>query len=412
MTVQSDCPHLERFGYGGDIVATSEAFMMNFDMAGFYAKTVLDWGDAVRPDGRLTDTAPFVGIDYCGVGWAMVHPLLLEQLYRYYGDRALIEEQLPVAIRWIDVVAAQRQDGLIVKGLGDHEALIPARSPAHLTPKFIDSARRIASLSRIIGKEEDAARFDQMANESAAAWTKAFLDSATGKVADGAQSTQAFALGFGAVPEASRQAAFDQLVANLTAFEDGPRLTTGIYGTWIMLEQLSKYGRSDLAYGLANRETFPSWKWMLKNGATSLWEHWEQEQNTYSHSHPMFGSISTWYFRWLGGIQCADDAVAFNRIMLRPQIPAGLDWVKTSHQSIRGEIVSNWSINGETRVFEFTIPVGVTAIAEIPARAEETLTEGGKALSESPEIKCLESTSSLHRMELGSGTYRFETNVE
>jgi alpha-L-rhamnosidase len=39
MTVQSDCPHRERFGYGGDIVATSEAFMMNFDMAGFYVKT-------------------------------------------------------------------------------------------------------------------------------------------------------------------------------------------------------------------------------------------------------------------------------------------------------------------------------------------------------------------------------------
>jgi alpha-L-rhamnosidase len=411
MTVQSDCPHRERFGYGGDIVATSEAFMMNFDMAGFYVKTVRDWGDAVRSDGLLTDTAPFVGIDYCGVGWAMVHPLLLEQLYRYYGDRALIEEQLPVAIRWIDVVAAQRQDGLIVKGLGDHEALIPARSPAHLTPKFIDSARRIERLSRIIGKVEDAERFDQMANESEAAWSKAFLDPATGKVADGAQSTQTFALGFGAVPEESRKAVFDQLVGSLTAVEDSPRLTTGIYGTWIMLEQLSKHGRSDLAYGLANRETFPSWKWMIKNGATSLWEHWEQEQNTYSHSHPMFGSVSTWYFRWLGGIQCADDAVGFDRIMLRPQIPAGLDWVKTSHQSLRGEIVSNWSVNGKERVFEFTIPVGVTAIAEIPARAEETLTEGGKALGESPEIKLLESSASIHRVEIGSGTYRFETKL-
>ncbi len=412
MTVQSDCPHRERFGYGGDIVATSEAFMMNFDMAGFYAKTVRDWGDAVRPDGRLTDTAPFVGIDYCGVGWAMVHPLLLEQLYRYYGDRSLLEEQLPVALRWIDVVAAARQDGLVVKGLGDHEALIPARGPEHLTPMFIDSARRIARLARIVGNETDAARLDQMANESATAWAKAFLDPATGKVADGAQSTQGFALGFGAVPEESRKAVFDQLVANLTATEDSPRLTTGIYGTWIMLEQLSKHGRSDLAYGLANRETFPSWKWMLKNGATTLWEHWEQEESTYSHNHPMFGSISTWYFRWLGGIQCADDAVAFNRIMLRPQIQPGLDWVKSSHQSIRGEIVSNWSVNGNERVFEFVIPVGVTAIAELPARAGEVLTEVGKPLSESPEIKPLESTPSVHRMELGSGTYRFETNLE
>jgi alpha-L-rhamnosidase len=125
----------------------------------------------------------------------------------------------------------------------------------------------------------------------------------------------------------------------------------------------------------------------------------------------MFGSVSTWYFRWLGGIQCADDAVGFDRIMLRPQIPAGLDWVNTSHQSLRGEIVSNWSVNGKERVFEFTIPVGVTAIAEIPARAEETLTEGGKALGESPEIKLLESSASIHRVEIGSGTYRFETKL-
>ncbi len=412
MTVQSDCPHRERFGYGGDIVATSEAFMMNFDMAGFYAKTVRDWGDAVRPDGRLTDTAPFVGIDYCGVGWAMVHPLLVEQLYRYYGDRELLEEQLPAALRWIDVVAAARQNGLVMKGLGDHEALIPARSPAHLTPKFIDSARRIARLCRIVGNEADATRLDQIATESAAAWAKTYLDAATGKVADGSQSSQAFALGFGAVAEESRQAVFDQLVANLTSVEDSPRLTTGIYGTWIMLEQLSKHGRSDLAYGLVNRETFPSWKWMLKNGATTLWEHWEQEENTYSHNHPMFGSISTWYFRWLGGIQCADDAVAFNRIVLRPQLQAGLDWVKTSHQSIRGEIISNWSVNGDQRVFEFTIPVGATAVAELPARADEILTEGGNSLEGSPGIKLLESSATANRIALGSGSYRFETNVK
>ena len=88
-SVQSDCPHRERFGYGGDIVATSDAMMLNLDMAGFYAKAVTDWTDAARADGMLTDTAPFVGIQYCGVGWAMVHPLLQSQLYRYYGDRRI-----------------------------------------------------------------------------------------------------------------------------------------------------------------------------------------------------------------------------------------------------------------------------------------------------------------------------------
>ncbi|MCZ6771229.1 MAG: family 78 glycoside hydrolase catalytic domain, partial [Proteobacteria bacterium] len=72
--VQSDCPHRERFGYGGDLVTTSDAFMLNYDMAGFYAKALLDWQDSAMPNGMLTDTAPSVGIQYCGVGWAMAHP--------------------------------------------------------------------------------------------------------------------------------------------------------------------------------------------------------------------------------------------------------------------------------------------------------------------------------------------------
>ena len=130
----------------------------------------------------------------------------------------------------------------------------------------------------------------------------------------------------------------------LTRTDDGPRLTTGIFGTRFLLEELSQNGRNDLAYALADRNTFPSWGWMLENDATTLWEHWDGSDNTFSHNHPMFGSISAWFFRWLGGIQAADDAVGFDRIVIRPQVVAGLEWVKCSHRSIRGMIESNWSV--------------------------------------------------------------------
>ena len=121
--MQSDCPHREKFGYGGDIVAASDALMLNFDMARFYAKTVHDWARQRPHDGMLTDTAPFVGIQYCGVGWAMVHPRLLWQLHQYYGDRRLIERQYDTARRWLELVAAANPDHLVRKGLGDHETL-------------------------------------------------------------------------------------------------------------------------------------------------------------------------------------------------------------------------------------------------------------------------------------------------
>jgi alpha-L-rhamnosidase len=406
VSVQSDCPHRERFGYGGDIAATSETFLMNFNMAGFYAKTVRDWGDAARPDGRLTDTAPFVGIDYCGVGWAMAHPLLLEQLYQHYGMVRLLEEQVPIAIRWLDGEAARRKDGLMVKGLSDHEALVKAGGPVLTTPMFIDAARRVGRLARLIGRGDDAARCEKMAHESASSWASAFLDANTGKVGDGSQSNQTFALGFGAAPVASRPLVFQQLLNGIKA-PDGPRLSTGIFGTRFLLEELSRNGRSDLAFALADRKTFPSWGWMLENDATTLWEHWAKDDNTYSHNHPMFGSISGWFFRWLGGIQTADDAVGCDRIEIRPQVVAGLEWVKCSHRSVRGLIESNWVITPTETKFEIVIPPDTKALVELPAQPGDVLSEGGRPVADLEEIKELESGSATRRFRLGSGRYQF-----
>jgi alpha-L-rhamnosidase len=406
VSVQSDCPHRERFAYGGDIVATSEAFLMNFDMAGFYAKAVRDWADAARPDGRFTDTAPFVGIDYCGVGWAMVHPLLLEQLYQYYGDRSLLEEQIPIALRWLEGEAARRKDGLVTQGLGDHEALAGADVPVLTTPMFADTARRVARLARLIGREADADRCEAMAVESARAWANAFLDSETGKVGGGSQSEQAFALGFGAAPPAARPLIFERLVEGLAA-PDGPRLTTGIFGTRFLPEELSRNGRSDLAFALADRSTFPSWGWMLENDATTLWEHWAGSDNSYSHNHPMFGSVSAWFFRWLGGIQPADDAVGFDRIVIRPQVVPGLEWVKCWHRSIRGLVESNWTATSAKLRFEIVIPPDASALVELPARPGDVLSEGGRPIAEVEDIEILAPGPAGHRLRIGSGRYEF-----
>jgi len=239
--VQSDCPHRERFAYGGDIVATSESFMMNFDMSGFYAKTVRDWSNAAKPDGRFTDTAPFVGIDYCGVGWAMVHPWLLEQHYQHYGAKELLLQEVPKAIRWLDGEASRRKNGLVTKGLGDHEALAKGGGPVLTTPLFVSAARHVSRLATIIGLNDDAKRCQEFADESAKAWANSFLDKQTGKVGDGTQTMQTFALGFEAADESDRSKVFERLVEKLNS-ADGPTLTTGIYGTQCLLEQLSVNG--------------------------------------------------------------------------------------------------------------------------------------------------------------------------
>lgn len=409
MTVQSDCPHRERFAYGGDIVASSEAFLMNFDMHRFYAKTVRDWSDAALPDGRFTDTAPFVGIDYCGVGWAMTHPLLLEQLYTHYGDETLIREEFPAAARWFEGEMERRKEGLVTGGLGDHEALKRVAGPVVTTPFFIETAHRMARLARVIGEDEQAERFKKAGEESAAAWAKKFVDAESGQVGDGTQSEMVIALRTGAVSGEMASKIEAELMANLAAPADGPQLTTGIFGTRMLPEHLSRMGRSDVAYALAERKTYPSWGWMLENGATTLWEHWGFSDNTYSHNHPMFGSISAWFMRWLGGIQPAEDAVGFDRLVIRPQVVGDLKWVKSSYRSIRGPIESNWRVTDDGVDFEIVIPANTTAVIELPVKAGERIEEAGKPLAQTDGVEVLESDrgSRVRRLKVGSGHYRF-----
>jgi alpha-L-rhamnosidase len=328
--VQSDCPHRERFGYGGDIMTTAETLMLNYDMANFYAKATRDWHDSALPDGMLTDTAPSVGIQYCYIGWAMAHPHLQEQLHRYYGDRRLIEEQYNTSKRWFDLVRAQNPDHIVTKGLHDHEALEKEESPPMVTAFYAESARILSRLADILGKEQDAAEYRRLAGEIRAAYNAKFLAPGTGVVASGIQGAQAFALYLNMLPAQERPAALARLKKDVTE----RHLTTGIFGTQYLLDVLSREGHANVINRLVNRREFPGWGHMLEQGATTLWEAWKYSDNTFSHNHPMFGSVSQWFFNWLGGIEPEADAVGFDRFTFQPQFVEGLDWVRTTHRSI------------------------------------------------------------------------------
>ncbi len=396
-SVQSDCPHRERLGYGGDIVATSEALMSNFNMTGFYEKVVRDWSDSALPDGMFTDTAPFMGIQYCGVIWAMAHPLLIDQLHRYYGDSMIGEEEYAAAKRWLLLVEKQYPTGIVTDGLSDHEALVQNPSPEMVTPMFYQSTMLLAAQADRLGRKADMAHFYALAKKIRAAYQAKFIDITTGKVGTGSQANQAIGLVTDIVPEAARSKVLDYLVHDIDAHKG--HLTTGILGTKFMLEVLSREGHGDLAYKIVTQPYFPGWGWMLKNGATTLWEHWAFSDNTFSHNHPMFGSVSQWMMHWLGGIQPAPDAVGFDHIVIRAQTPKGLDWVQSSYQSIRGKIVSNWSRHGKKIHLEFDVPANTRAQIYLPTTSLAGLA-AGRVVGNSV------------MMTVGSGHYEFAVTSE
>jgi alpha-L-rhamnosidase len=407
--VQSDCPHRERFGYGGDIVATSDAMMLNLDMTRFYEKAVADWTDSARDDGMLTDTAPYVGIQYCGVGWAMVHPRLQWQLYQYYGDRRVIERHYETSRRWLDLVAAANPGHVVSKGLGDHEALTATPPEAAVTPMYFESARLVARLAGVLGRREEAAKYSALAESIRGAFADRVLKPAADRGTARTQSGQAFALHAGLLAPPDREAGVRWLLEDIRGPQKG-HLSTGIFGTKFALDALSADGHAQAVFDVVRTETYPGWGYMLANGATTLWEHWALSENTYSHNHPMFGSVSEWFFKWLGGIQPDPEAVGFDRIAIRPQLVDGLAWVRSSYRSVRGEIVSNWSRTEEAVEWEVTIPANTTATVFLPADNLDQIEEGRTTLlpartAEGVRQARIEGKDAVFTV--GSGAYRF-----
>jgi len=402
--VQSDCPHRERFGYGGDLVTTSDAFILNYDMANFYAEAARDWHDSALPGGMLTDTAPSVGIQYCGVGWAMAHPHLQVQLYRYYADRRIIEEQYATSKRWLELVRGQNTDHIVRRGLHDHEALEKEKSPPMITPLYCESARMLSRLARILGKEEEADEFDRLAENIRKAYVENFLAPGTGVVASGIQSVQAFALFLNMLPPEERPAALAHLKRDITDKHNG-HLTTGIFGTRYMLDVLSRERQAEVVNDMVNLRDLPGWGHMLEQGATTLWEHWKFSDNTFSHNHPMFGSVSQWFYNWLGGIEPAVDAIGFDRFTFQPQFLEGLDWVRCTYRSIRGPITCDWKREGDRVAMDLHVPVNTSATLILPTAG--VITENGRPAADSKGVEKVSKWDGRIKFRLGSGRYHF-----
>ena len=146
---------------------------------------------------------------------------------------------------------------------------------------------------------------------------------------------------------------------------------------------------------------------MLDNGATTLWEHWEGGNNIYSRNHPMFGTISQWFYQWLGGIQPAPDAVGFDRVVIRPQTPKNLNWVRCHYNSVHGLIVSNWQRKGRQLKMDVAIPPNTTATVYIPAKDAAAVTESGTPATKAEGVQFLRQEGAVAVFAIGSGEYHF-----
>ena len=400
ISVQSDCPAREKFGYGGDLNATCEAFIYNFDMQDFYRKTIYDWVDAIN-DSVFIDTAPYVGLEYCGLSWESAFLTTQYNLFLYYNDTALIKELYNMDLKWMEKAERIHPNGIVESGLSDHESLEPVPVKLTGTAHYLQCARIMKTFASYMDDFEHEKQFEKLANKLITIILDKFWDVPVTNPIN-KQTLFATLLYHNIIPENEIDVAVDSLLASLS--RPTGHFSTGIFGTKYILEALSKTGNSRIVYDIVNSTSYPGWGHMIDQGATTIWETWKESDNIYSNCHPMFGSVSEWFYRWLGGIRPNPDYPGFEKFIINPSLPEGLSHVFSSYNSPFGEIVSNWKNYGyEKQVFEITIPKGSLALVKLPVSEQQKITfsENSSDIS----FSLIRNDKKHYSFELASGKY-------
>jgi len=410
-SVQSDCPAREKFGYGGDIVGTAQTFCWFYDMNSFYRKVLRDFANDQRPNGGITETAPYVGIadkglgeesipgsnkvlpkyypstDETGpIGWQLAFAYLQKQMYEYYGDIRPIQTYYPALVKQVKFLQSKANENIYAMCLNDHESLEERISPLFATAHYYHHVILLAEFAEILNKTEDVKKYNKLAGDIKQSFIQRFVITGKGEVGNHTQAAQAFALFYDLLPDKEKEAAFQVLLREIEK-RDG-HIACGIFGVPLVLDALVKHDRNDIAYNMVTQKDFPGWGYMLQSGATTLWETWKYSDNIYSHNHPMFGSVGAWFYQGILGINSA--APSFRKIILKPQPAGDLTWAKGSYESPFGTIVSSWRKEDNRFIYDISVPVGVTAEVWIPAEKE---------------------MNGYSVRNVGSGKYHFETKI-
>jgi alpha-L-rhamnosidase len=399
ISVQSDCPGRERFGYGGDLNATCDAFIYNFDMHSFYRKTVYDWVDAMK-DSIFIDTAPFVGIRSCGLSWESGFLITQYKLLLYYNDTALIHELYAIDLKWMEKVAMLHPSGIVDKGLADHESLVKVPVKLIGTTHYLDCARIMKRFASIMNDKDNERKFEKLEADLKQSvfnmyWSRSVPDTIN------RQTLFSTLLYYDIVPDKEKKAAVDSLMKALKKAPSG-HFTTGIFGTKYILDALSYSGKTATVFNVLNSRAYPGWGFMMDRGATTIWETWKESDNVYSNSHPMFGSVTEWFYRWLGGIQPDPENPGFRKFTISPFLPSDLLFVKSSYASPYGIIKSNWEKTGKGARFEISVPKNTSAVFIFP---DQTKVFAECENADTRTVETLDLEKSGFRINLTEGNY-------
>jgi alpha-L-rhamnosidase len=417
LEVPTDCPQRdERLGWMGDAQVFARTACFNFDVASFLTKWLQDVRDAQSPDGGFPNFAPVPGKKEGGSpAWGDAGVMVPWTLYRCYGDKRVLEQQYDAMKRWIAYVRDANPDLLWVKrsdaNFGDW-LNVGADAPRDVlaTAYFARSTRLVAKTARVLRREEEAREFERLFGRIRDAFDRAYLKP-DGRIEGDTQTIYLLALAFDLLPEERRPRAAECLVEDIVEKRHG-HLSTGFLGVSLLNPVLTRIGRTDLAYRLLLEDTYPSWGYSIRQGATTIWERWDgwtedkgfQDPGMNSFNHYSLGSVGQWLYAVVAGIDLDPEEPGYQRIILQPRPGGGLTHAEGALRTLYGRIRSAWRIESGRLRWDVEVPPNTTAEIHVPTCDPESVTEGGRPAAEAEGLTPIGPAV----FEAGSGRYFFE----
>jgi len=416
LSIPTDCPQRdERLGWMGDAQIFAPTATFNCDVAAFMTKWLQDVRDGQNA-GYFADVSPRVLVGDAAPAWGDAGVIVPWTMYEAYNDKRLLARSYPSMKAWVDAIYAKNPNYLWLNGrnndYGDWLSIKPDTPKEVLaTAFFARSTDLVARAAEVLGKKSDSNKYRSLFENIKAAFNSAYI-AQDGRIKGDTQACYALALAFNLLPDQLRANAAQYLADDIDKKHDG-HLSTGFVGVKYLAPALAESGRLDLAYKLLLNDTFPSWMYSIKQGATTIWERWDgytkekgfQDPGMNSFNHYSFGSIGEWMYATIGGLQMTSPG--WKTFLVHPQPGGGITWAKTGFDSPHGHIQCNWSFTEDAITIDLTVPSNTTA--EVWLVKSNKITLDGKNILKSNAARFKRYERGFDIYQVGGGSYRFQS---
>jgi alpha-L-rhamnosidase len=426
LDVPTDCPQRdERLGWLGDAQIFARTAAHNMDVAGFFAKWMADVEIAQRPSGAFPFLAPDVlardpGSEhlYGAAGWSDAGVIVPWTVYQVYADKKILSRHYEAMCRWMEFLQIT-SDELIRKpyGYGDWlDVNDPTNKSLIGTAFFALDAKLMALIAQAAGFKKDIKKWQTLEKNVTLAFNREFV-TPSGRIVGESQTGYALALSFDLLPEKVRPQAGVHLTRLIK--KRGGHLSTGFLGTSHLMHALTKSGQHEAACRLLLNETYPSWGYSIRNGATTIWERWDgwtkekgfQNPGMNSFNHYAFGAVGQWMYMNIGGLDVDPQKPGFKHAIIAPRLTPGVYSAKCGYDSVHGRFEVSWTLKGQLMELHAAVPANTGATVRLPARHVDAVREGGRPVMENPDMKNVRAEPFGVTMEIGAGQYRFEARL-